>query len=204
VGTPRRALGCLVLFFAGGCNGDPDLVGSNGVEVWAGRVADSDIVVAAVASEGDATLFFCGGPSSLQEGTHWFPSLGGLDGEVTVDDGDFHVAASASEDALDGAVEAGTSKASFFAPRAGDGTLTGLYEAFGACGHIGLIVLQDDARAAPEAQGACLRIVDGKPEVEQVNPVLPLARDAGLGIAVTVASDPAEEFTVHPLVPKAR
>jgi hypothetical protein len=90
---------------------------------------------------------------------------------------------------------------SFSARKPEPDTLTGVYDAIVPCGHAGLIVLQSAADADSHAQGACLLRDGDAVVVEQVNPVLPVARDASRGVLVELGSAPDERFLVHPLTP---
>jgi len=201
--TSVRAL--LVAVSLVGCaDGDPPVsdAPANSADVWLGNVEDSDIAVAAVSSTQHATLFFCGGPSSLVDGTHWFANIAPLAGPFSLARGTWQVDGDARAEQLEGSItDSEGSVRSFVARRAASGTLSGLYDAVAPCGHVGLIVRQDAGAHTPSAQGTCLRLVDGAAVVEQVNPVMPLARDASLGIAVSLESDPANTHIVHPLVP---
>jgi len=80
-----------------------------------------------------------------------------------------------------------------------EASLAGVYDAFGPCGHLGLIIQPNSPGDLPRAQGACLETVDDAEIVEQVNPVMPIARDLNAGVAVTVGDNQTDVFTLHPL-----
>jgi hypothetical protein len=201
--TSVRALLFLV-GFAGCGEGDPEqvAVAQGNIEMWVGDVANSDVVMAAASSKQLATVFFCGGPSSLVEGTHWFSNIAPISGAFSAVASAWRVEGSESTGRLEGSISDGAGDSRVFAARSvAAGTLAGVYDASAPCGHVGLIVRQDTSADTPSAQGACLRLVNGVARVEQVNPVLPLARDSSFGIRVSVASDPDSTLIVHPLVP---
>jgi hypothetical protein len=74
-------------------------------------------------------------------------------------------------------------------------TIAGLYEAVSPCGKVGVIVSQQTETDTPVVQGAC--IGNGNIDIHQVNPVLPLTRDADGAFSVVVAGA-TEEISVVP------
>ena len=162
-------------------------------------------MVGLVQSGNAASVFVCGGPSSFATQTRWFSSSIGLDSPFSLSAGGFRLEGTASADSIEGVLReevSDTSDARSFSARPVDnGSLAGVYDAFGPCGHLGLIIQPSSPGEPTAAQGACLRIEDGAQIVEQVNPVMPLARDANAGVAVTVGAELDRVFILHPLVP---
>jgi hypothetical protein len=133
--------------------------------------------------------------------TRWFSGPAALESAFSFEVAGFRVEGEAVGDALQGTVlRAGEGSNAWRADRAIPGTLTGLYSGQAPCGRVGLIVSQPSAEDEPSGQGACLRFVDDQISVEQVNPVLPLAKLEDF-IRVTVASDPDQEVMVRPVAP---
>jgi hypothetical protein len=169
---------------------------------WVGSVEGSDVAVGVVFAEQRAVLFFCGGDSSYELSTHWFSSALPKSAPFSISDGPWRVSGEEQESGFSGTVENADAIQAFNANPVAPGTSAGLYDARSPCGHVGLIVRQDSASDEPAAQGTCLDVIAGKVVVEQVNPVVPLARDEESGILVTVpATD--EQVIVHPLAPAA-
>ena len=109
-----------------------------------------------------------------------------------------------SSDAIEGSLREETGDArSFSASQVHDAPLAGVYDSLGPCGHLGLIIQPSSAGETPAAQGACLKTVNGADLVEQVNPVMPLARSSNGGVAVTVGTNLEQVFILRPLLPAA-
>jgi hypothetical protein len=170
-----------------------------------GALDETDAKLGVVHEDGKAVLFLCGGETSYPVLTRWFSGPTALESAFS-----FEVAAAAFRvdgepvgDALQGTVlQAGEGSKTWRADPAIPGTLTGLYSGQAPCGRVGLIVSQPSVEDEPTGQGACVSFVDGQISVEQVNPVLPLAKLQDF-IRVTVASDPGQEVTVRPVAPAA-
>jgi hypothetical protein len=143
---------------------------------YVGEVEDSDVRVGVVADGEHARVFFCGGDDSFATATRWF-NLEVHDSELNVDDGEWHLHATHSDERVDGEITHDPDAARPFSttPIAED-TLSGLYEGTAPCGRMGLIVSQARKGAAIDAQGAC--VGDGHTP-EQVNPIMPLAAESG-------------------------
>jgi hypothetical protein len=108
----------------------------------------------------------------------------------------------AGDGQIEGTVELGEPQPLTFTARTPEPeSLAGVYDAIGPCGHAGLIVLQAAAGEEPQAQGTCLRREGDAVVVEQVNPVMPLMRDANRAVLVQAASAPSQSFLVRPLAP---
>jgi hypothetical protein len=171
-------------------------------EVWVGTLPGSDVAVALARSEQRAALFFCGGPRSFSNSTHWFSGTFPQNSGFSLADGNWLVSGATVGDNIEGTVGSDSIAESSFSLSPGSReTLSGLYDAQSDCGHIGLIVHQDSPADLPAAQGACLKLIDGSPSIEQVNPVTPVARDKDGGIAVLVGTEPSATLIVHPLLP---
>lgn len=166
-----------------------------------GEVASSDVAVGIVASAERSTLFFCGGNSSYADHTHWFVDAGPLAEAAQIEDGPWQVnIGSFSERMIGTLVVPGSEPAAFTAEKVALGMLAGVYDAVAPCGHAGLIVRQPTAAGPPASQGTCLESRSGSTVVEQVNPVMPLMRGADSGISASLANDPSQQLTLHPLV----
>ena len=192
---------CLVALTA--CTGESPAKATPPAElqVWVGEVASSDVAVGIVASAERSTLFFCGGNSSYADHTHWFVGAGPLAEATQIEDGPWQVSISSfSERLLGTLVVAGSEPAAFSAEKVALGMLAGVYDAVAPCGHAGLIVRQPTASGPPTFQGTCLDSQSGATVVEQVNPVMPLMRGADSGISASLANDPSQQLTLHPLV----
>ncbi|HET9934261.1 MAG TPA: hypothetical protein VFQ35_26345 [Polyangiaceae bacterium] len=198
MGSVARSLFLTLALGATACaDGDPEP--THGTFLWVGGVAESDIAFAAVSSTQSATLFFCGGPDSLVRGTHWLPYVAPLSGDFSEESSGVRVRGSVVPALLQGTLEVpGERPRSFSAVGARLDGLAGLYEGIAPCGHIGLIVFPEDAEGT-RAQGTCVRTVEGEVQVEQVNPVMPLAALDDRGVAVEVGSDP-QPVIVRPVV----
>jgi hypothetical protein len=172
-----------------------------GARIWVGTLDDTDAKVGVVHEDGEAVLFFCGGETTYPVLTRWFSGPTALEPAFSFEVATFRVDGEFVGDALEGTVQRdGESGNTWRADPAIPGTLTGLYSGQAPCGRVGLIVSQPSAEDEPTGQGACVRVVDGELSVEQVNPVLPLAKVEDF-IRVTVASDPDQEVTVRPVAP---
>jgi len=202
VSTWAARLACLLALTAG-CS-DPS--SAAGVEThsksWVGAVDGSDIAVGIVFAKQQAVLFFCGGDDSYRVATHWFSGALTEGAPFSLSDASWSVNGEQQQGVLTGTVANAGELRNFTANPVIPGTLAGVYDARSPCGHVGLIVRQDSPSDEPAAQGTCLRSIAGEVVVEQVNPVMPLARDAELGIQVTVPAT-NEQITVHPLAPAA-
>ena len=171
------------------------------VQVWVGEVEDSDVAVGIVASSTRSTLFFCGGNLSFADHTHWFVGKAPLAEAKPIEDGAWQVTLSSLSERIVGNVTInGSAPVPFSAVTVGEGTLAGLYDASAPCGHAGLVVKQASRVESPAAQGACLGVASNASVVEQVNPVMPIARGADSGIPASLAVDESQRFTLHPLV----
>ena len=84
----------------------------------------------------------------------------------------------------------------FTASRIEKKTMGGLYEAVSPCGKVGVIVSQPTESDAPVVQGACIKSPTAA-DIHQVNPVLPLTRNADGSISVVVVGE-TEEISVVP------
>ncbi|HEY3255996.1 MAG TPA: hypothetical protein VGJ91_18685 [Polyangiaceae bacterium] len=187
-----------------GCSSDAHEQPAAEPRVWVGTVQDSDAMLGVVESRGAASLFLCGGPSSFASQTHWFFSPTGLDSAFSMTDGGFQLEGSTSSDQIVGTLRQDSGDTHSFSVQQVNGALlAGVYDALGPCGHLGLIVLPNAPGELPAAQGTCLKTEAGAELVEQVNPVMPLARSANAGVAVTVDTDLDQVFILHPLVPAA-
>lgn len=190
----------LAAFASASCANDEQVESSR--QVWVGAVQDSDLMVGVVQAGNAASLFVCGGPSSFATQTRWFSSPIGLDSPFSLAAGGLRLEGTTSADSIEGVLQEDASDPgdarSFSARPVDNASLAGVYDAFGPCGHLGLIIQPSSPGEPAAAQGACLRVENGAQIVEQVNPVMPLARDANAGVAVTVG---AELFILHPLVP---
>lgn len=197
-----KAPAALLACFALGCSGDPEPEPG----VWVGEIEDTDVKVALADKGGGAmVLFFCGGDESYATGTRWFPE-GVLRAQpFSFTEGDWHV-----EGVIEAGVARGTvssddsSSRSWLAASTDSSTIAGLYEGTAPCGKLGLIVTQRGPKDEPRGQGACLRVEGERAVVEQVNPIRLAEGSLTREIAVTVASAPEQEFTVHPVAAVAR
>ena len=142
---------------------------------YVGEVQDSDVRVGVVADAEHARVFFCGGDDSFATATRWF-NLEVHDGELTADDGDWHLRATLGDAGVDGEIthDPGAARP-FTTTRIVEGTLSGLYEGKSQCGRLGLIVNQPRKGGSIDAQGAC--VGDGHPP-EQVNPITPITLES--------------------------
>ena len=171
------------------------------VQIWVGEVEDSDVAVGIVASSTRSTLFFCGGNRSFADHTHWFVGKAPLAEARPIEDGTWQVTLSSLSERIVGNVTInGSAPVPFSAVTVAAGTLAGLYDASAPCGHAGLVVRQASSDESPAAQGACLGVAADAAVVEQVNPVMPIARGADSGIPASLTVDESQRFTLHPLV----
>jgi hypothetical protein len=191
--------------FAVGCAGsDPNPQAepaSTAPRVFVGEVPGTDARVGIVASSAHARFFFCGGPSSYLTLTHWLPADLTPAGDASADVGGFRLDAMLEgKNARGTIVEADGSSHPFAAVAITPATVAGLYEAASPCGKVGLIVSQTSAAAPAEGQGACVSGAGQTPGIRQVNPILPLARDASGTIRVVVDGS-GEEAQVRAAAP---
>jgi hypothetical protein len=173
--------------------GDDD-AGGSGERRFVGDVADSDSRVAVITGKGKLRLFFCGGPETVAEATHWFNvDVSGSD--VAIDAAPWKVSARIEADGVSGqATRDDGVLRHFSAAPVAKGTLSGLYEGTADCGRLGLIVAQPSPGAPIEAQGACV----GEGHVpQQVNPILPVAEAMGQ-IAVKTPGDETSTSLLQP------
>jgi hypothetical protein len=195
-------MACLLTLTAG-CSDPSPLAGiQTNSKTWVGSVDGSDIAVGIVFARQQAVVFFCGGDDSYRVATHWFSGARAPGEPFTLADASWSVSGEEQHGVLFGTVENADSIRTFSAIPVAPGTLAGVYDARSPCGHVGLIVRQDSPSDEPAAQGTCLRVIAREVVVEQVNPVVPLVRDAELGILVMVPAT-SEVLTVHPLAPGA-
>jgi hypothetical protein len=144
---------------------------------WVGAVEDSDIRLAVREESDRARVFFCGGPSSYASATRWLVRELAADGGFVIDEDGWQGSGKLSDDEIAGELKLGSEPSrDFSATPVREGTIAGLYEGLSDCGRIGLIVTQASEDDAPTGQGAC--VGPGHPP-EQVNPILPIALDAG-------------------------
>ena len=191
----------LVLLACGEDGAESPGLEAPGAQIWVGALDETDAKVGVVLEHGEAVLFLCGGESSYPVLTRWFSGQSDLESAFSFEVAGFRVDGEPAGDALEGSVmREGEGGIAWRAEPAIPGTLTGLYSGQAPCGRVGLIVSQPSAEDEPTGQGACVRFVDGQISVEQVNPVLPLAKLDDF-IRVTVASDPDQEVTVRPVAP---
>jgi hypothetical protein len=192
--APQRADAGRRLDAGSAAGGDDDAGGSAGARRFVGDVADSDSRVAVISGAGKLRLFFCGGPDTVAQATHWF-NVEVTGSDVAIEMAPWKVSARIEADGVSGQVtrEDGVLRHFSAAPVA-TGTLSGLYEGTANCGRLGLVVAQPSPGAPIEAQGACV----GEGHVpEQVNPILPIAEDMG-EIAVKVPGDEASTSLLQP------
>lgn len=187
-----------------GCHKKADDSGNSaegGAKVWVGSVDGSDAVVGIVASDTNSTLFFCGGNNSYRDTTHWFANTTQpVSAGATAQDGQWSAHAEPHDADLQGTLQRESGGAlSFSAHPAQSGSLEGVYDGAGPCGHLGLIVQRRPSSDELMAQGTCIKKTDNGVLVEQVNPVMNIERGADGGIAVELASAPGERFSLHPL-----
>jgi hypothetical protein len=155
--------------------------------VFVGQVAGTDAQVGIVASSVRARFYFCGGPSSYLTLTRWMPVDFTDASDVTTEVGDLTLEASFHGADAKGTIRDATGTSHLFgATEVAPGTVAGLYDAASPCGKVGLIVSQDSPSAPAAGQGACISADSQTPSVQQVNPILPLARDASGAIEVVV------------------
>jgi hypothetical protein len=157
---------------------EPD-ASTEGVQRLVGTVSGGDVRVAAVLDGGDshrARIFFCGGPSSFATATQWILTDLAADGGIAFDDMGVKVEAKVAGGKLSGTFEKNGESHDFSAAKIEPNTLAGLYEGLSGCGRVGLIVSQKNSSAEPEGQGACVAM---NHPPEQVNPILPIALEAG-------------------------
>lgn len=198
VGQVARCL-CLMLALAASACADGDPEPAGGTSLWIGGVTDSDTAFAAVSSTQSATMFFCGGPDSLVQGTHWLPYVAPLSGDFSVGNSAVHVTGTAIPALIQGSLEVpGRATQRFSARQAPLDGLAGLYEGIAPCGHIGLILFPG-AEGEMRAQGTCVRTIEREVEVEQVNPVMPVVALEDRGVEVAIGDDP-EPVVVRPIV----
>jgi hypothetical protein len=177
--------------FAWGCAGKdaaPDVDHtSTPPRVFVGDVEGTDAQVGIVASSARARFYFCGGATSYLTLTRWLPV-----GFTDASDITSQVVGLELKASLHGADAKGTIRDQdgtmhlFGATEVAPGTVAGLYEAASPCGKVGLIVSQTSPSAPAAGQGACVSGDSQAPSVRQVNPILPLSRDASGAIEVTV------------------
>ena len=147
-----------------------------------GGVEGTDAAVALVTRQGEATAYVCGGPSSYEALSRWFPvrlEAGLLSGDR---DG-WALRGAVASGVLTGELfEPGGASHPFRAELARDGTVAGLYEANDDGCRTGAIVLQAGPAEAPRVQGTwCSR--DGLKA--QVTPARPAAlRGQGFDLEV--------------------
>jgi hypothetical protein len=185
--------------FTWGCAGkdpSPDVPHtSTPTRVFVGGVAGTDAQVGIVASSVRARFYFCGGATSYLTLTRWMPVDFADASDITTQLDGLELEAS-----LDGADAKGTIRERdgtshlFGATEVAPGTVAGLYDATSPCGKVGLIVSQTSPSAPAAGQGACVGGDGPAPSVRQVNPILPLSRDANGAIEVVV--DGSEEKAV--------
>ena len=78
-------IGALSLALLAGCGADADApAGEGGVEVVAGRIEQSDAVIAKVRDPSGVVAYVCGGSSTLDAWTRWYRSSG-EEGELSRD-----------------------------------------------------------------------------------------------------------------------
>jgi hypothetical protein len=164
------------------------------IRTFVGDVTGTDARVAVLATATHARIYFCGGDASFATRTHWIPSAAVAGTQLappSPDSTGWSVEGQVDDAGASGSVvmgDAGTF--AFHANPLAAGTIAGLYEAQGPCGHLGVIVSQASPADSPAAQGACLPAVgSGMASVEQVNPIQPLSRasDGSIGVLVNGA-----------------
>jgi hypothetical protein len=169
-----------------------------GANVFTGELAGTDARVAIIATKHHARLYFCGGDSTYTMLSRWVTADLSANGDVTADRSamGWSIDATVGETMVNGTLTTGdASPYSFLAMAVDKKTISGLYEAVSPCGKVGVIVSQETETDTPVAQGAC--IGNGNIDIHQVNPVLPLNRDADGAISVVIAGE-TEEFSVVP------
>jgi hypothetical protein len=150
-------------------------------------------------------VYFCGGNATYPKITHWLNGVvvdpksntlaqPGAAGDWSVDGQLGDAGATGTATSADG------TKLTFHAALVKDGTIAGLYEGEGPCGKVGLIVSQSSAQAMPSGQGACIGS-SAAHLVEQVNPIMPIARAADGTIAVTIVGAAAELHLSRAVLP---
>lgn len=157
--------------------------------VFVGTVSGSDARVGVVATDRSARIFFCGGASSVAAMTHWLPSVPiDSQGKATQpkDAAGWSMGGQVAATGVSGMVTpAGGVALAFRADPVTPGTIAGLYEGFGPCGKLGLIVAQSSTGDEATGQGACVPATGGA-SPEQVNPIRPIERAADGTIPVVV------------------
>jgi hypothetical protein len=195
--TPRTALALLAAMTIA-CSASETSKPS--ARVFSGEVQGTDVRVGVVASAQQARIFFCGGSASYQTKTKWLTanldSAHQLALPNTVAD-PWKLEGEVSDAEVSGSIDMGDAVAlPFRAPLVSEGTLGGLYEGTAPCGKLSLIVSQPSLAATPEGIGACI----GMSGIEQVDPLMPIARGPDGTIAVSVG-DVANPFAVHAATP---
>jgi hypothetical protein len=169
-----------------------------GASVFTGTLTDTDARVAVIATKTRARLYFCGGDSTYTMLSRWVTAGLAANGDVTPDANamGWSIDATVGPAKVNGTLTTGDAASySFLATIVDKKTISGLYEAVSPCGKVGVIVSQPTETDMPVAQGAC--IGNGNVDIHQVNPVLPLKRDADGAISVVVAGA-TEEISVVP------
>jgi hypothetical protein len=166
--------------------------------VFVGTVSDSDARVGIIATATRARVYFCGGDTSYTSLTRWLTA--DIDSAeraslkpATSDDWGLDFVLGTHD--VSGMLDAGAAKPyAFHATEVVPGTNAGLYEATAPCGKVGLIVVQPSKTASALGQGACIE--SGTANVEQVNPLSPIARTTDGALRVTLAGS-SDEIVVR-------
>lgn len=170
------------------------------LNVYTGTVEGTDVQVGIVATDAQARIFFCGGPSSYSTRTKWLTTAVDVSGLIAFERPStetWSVDGNVDDGEVAGLVDMGDAvRRPFRAAAVRETTIAGLYEGMAACGRVGLIVTQPSAAEVPTGQGACV----GPPTAEQVNPLRPIVRAADGTIRVTVGAA-AEETVVRAAAP---
>jgi hypothetical protein len=160
---------------------------------FTGTLEGSDARVGVVAGRTHARVYFCGGDSSYKRFSRWIPGALDAGGDFTPDTTaamGWAVSATIADGAVTGSLAADDAGVrTFHAAAVQEHTIAGLYEGMSPCGKVGLIISQASPEAEPVPQGAC--IGNGNVDIHQVNPVVPLTREAN-GTVMVEVPDTAE------------
>jgi hypothetical protein len=154
---------------------------SRGVAV--GAVESTDVKIAVASNDQHVVVYACGGPTSIQEWTHWYGGALSSPEAFEVMADAWSVEGQRDASGWKGNVKAPTGITyAWSAASAPAGTIAGLYGVVDGGCRTGVIVEQSSPSASPGVQGAWC---DGKGQFEQVTPILPVALTAQ-GIEVVV------------------
>jgi hypothetical protein len=166
-------------------------------QTYVGTIDKTDAVAGAVAANGSALLFFCGGAQSYATLTHWMRGSVSLDGPFTLTDGTWTAKGQPGSAGISGTIDPGGGQAllTWSVRPVVSGTLEGLYDAQVDGGLPTLIVTQPTPSATPTGQGA-FKLAS---TVEQVVPLMPIqwVADEGIAVDVTVSGAAQQVFVTR-------